>query len=71
MTFNKRFVKRVLMCLLGVLICSFSVGMFNLAAFGVDPFQCFAQGSHSVFSQYMNLLCNYQFNNACNYFHLG
>jgi len=54
MTFNKRFVKRVLMCLLGVLICSFSVGMFNLAAFGVDPFQCFAQGSHSVFSQYMS-----------------
>lgn len=54
MTYNKRFVKRVLMCLLGVLICSFSVGMFNLAAFGVDPFQCFAQGSHSIFSQYLS-----------------
>ncbi len=53
MTISKRFVKRILMCLLGVLICSFSVGMFNLAAFGVDPFQCFAQGSHTVFSQYL------------------
>lgn len=34
------------MTLTGVLTCSFSVGMFNLAAFGVDPFQCLAQGSH-------------------------
>lgn len=38
--------KRLLMSLFGVLVCAFSVGMFNLAAFGVDPFQCFAQGLH-------------------------
>jgi uncharacterized membrane protein YczE len=28
------------------------VGIFNLAAFGVDPFQCFAQGSYLVLSDY-------------------
>ncbi|HAP54430.1 MAG TPA: hypothetical protein DCQ16_00310 [Spirochaetaceae bacterium] len=43
-------IKRLAMTLAGVSICSFSVGMFNLAAFGVDPFQCFAQGSHLPFS---------------------
>ena len=43
---NPYFLKRLLMTLTGVLVCSFSVGMFKLAAFGVDPFQCFAQGSH-------------------------
>lgn len=41
------------MTLFGVIVCAFSVGMFNLAAFGVDPFQCFAQGFHRVFSDYM------------------
>lgn len=40
--------KRLSMTLAGVLLCSFSVGLFNLAAFGVDPFQCFAQGSHAA-----------------------
>ena len=44
------FLKRLLMTLTGVLVCSFSVGMFKLAAFGVDPFQCFAQGSHLLVS---------------------
>jgi uncharacterized membrane protein YczE len=39
-------IKRLAMTLTGVLLCSFSVGMFNLAALGVDPFQCLAQGSH-------------------------
>lgn len=40
--------KRIAMTITGVLVCSFSVGMFNLAAFGVDPFQCFAQGAHGL-----------------------
>jgi len=49
----QNFIKRLAMTLVGVLICSFSVGMFNLAAFGVDPFQCFAQGSHLLFVKYL------------------
>lgn len=44
-----KLVKRIIMTLSGVLISSFSVGVFNLAAFGVDPFQCFAQGSFKIF----------------------
>lgn len=36
--------KRVIMSVLGVLICGFSVGIFKLAAFGVDPFQAFMSG---------------------------
>lgn len=38
---------------IGVIVCSVSVGIFNIAAFGVDPFQCFAQGSHLLFSEYL------------------
>jgi uncharacterized protein len=37
----------------GVIVCALSVGMFNISAFGVDPFQCFAQGSHFIFSSYL------------------
>jgi len=48
-----RLVKRFLMTTTGVLVCSFSVGMFNLAAFGVDPFQCLAQGSHLLVNSYL------------------
>ena len=36
--------KRIAMSVLGVLICGFSVGIFKLAAFGVDPFQAFMSG---------------------------
>ncbi len=36
--------KRIAMSVLGVLICAISVGFFKLAAFGVDPFQCFMSG---------------------------
>ena len=36
--------KRILMSLLGVMICAVSVGFFKLAAFGVDPFQAFMSG---------------------------
>ncbi|MBN1892123.1 MAG: hypothetical protein JW780_05020 [Clostridiales bacterium] len=36
--------KRILMTILGVLICGFSVGMFKFSMFGLDPFQVFAHG---------------------------
>ncbi len=32
------------MTICGVLICGFSVGMFNFSDFGMDPFQVFAHG---------------------------
>lgn len=50
---HSRIIKRLAMTLTGVLTCSFSVGMFNLAAFGVDPFQCLAQGSHLLLKSYL------------------
>ncbi len=37
-------VKRVWMSLLGVIICAVSVGVFKIAALGVDPFQSFMAG---------------------------
>lgn len=43
------FVKRTLMCIVGVAICGIAVGFFNAAVFGVDPFQCLAQGLHNQF----------------------
>lgn len=36
--------KRILMCVLGVLVCGISVGLFKRAALGVDPFQSFMGG---------------------------
>lgn len=36
--------KRILMSVLGVLICGISVGFFKRAAFGVDPFQSLMSG---------------------------
>lgn len=51
-TVPDKFFRRLIMTLTGVFICSFSVGIFNLAAFGVDPFQCFAQGSYLFLAQY-------------------
>ncbi|MEE1086742.1 MAG: hypothetical protein U0L05_06210 [Schaedlerella sp.] len=41
---DKYFVKRVLMCVFGVIICGVSVGFFKTAALGVDPFQSFMGG---------------------------
>ena len=32
------------MTTVGVVLCAASVGLFKCSAFGVDPFQCFAQG---------------------------
>ena len=36
--------KRIVMSVLGVVICGLSVGMFKHAAFGVDPFQALMSG---------------------------
>ena len=36
--------KRIIMSLFGVIICAISVGIFKIAALGVDPFQSFMAG---------------------------
>lgn len=36
--------RRILMTIGGVLICGFSVGIFNFSLFGMDPFQVLAHG---------------------------
>lgn len=40
--------KRIAMCVMGVLICGVSVGLFKRAALGVDPFQSFMSGLESM-----------------------
>ncbi len=42
--FTPEYKRRIWMTILGVLICGFSVGMFNYSTFGMDPFQVFAHG---------------------------
>ena len=44
----KAYTKRILMSVLGVVICGLSVGMFKHAAFGVDPFQALMSGLDAV-----------------------
>lgn len=44
MELNKIFYKRVFMSLFGVVICAISVGIFKIAALGVDPFQSLMAG---------------------------
>lgn len=39
---------RILMALLGVAICGFSVGLFQASVFGMDPFQCLVHGIYNV-----------------------
>ena len=47
--FNKdHMVKRILMSILGVLICGVAVGFFKRAMFGVDPFQSLMSGLDSI-----------------------
>ena len=41
-------VKRVGMSLFGVIVCAISVGIFKIAALGVDPFQSFMAGLDAV-----------------------
>lgn len=36
--------RRICMTIVGVLICGFSVGMFNFSTLGLDPFQVFTHG---------------------------
>lgn len=40
--------KRILMSVLGVVVCGFSVGFFKCATFGVDPFQSLMSGLDAV-----------------------
>ena len=40
--------KRIAMSLFGVIICAISVGIFKIAALGVDPFQSFMAGLDAV-----------------------
>lgn len=48
MTMDKKFIKRVGMTVTGVITCAISVGLFKLAALGVDPFQSFMAGLDSL-----------------------
>lgn len=41
--------KRIFMTVIGVLTTGFSVGIFNLSMFGMDPFQVFAHGVWNLF----------------------
>lgn len=41
-------VKRIIMSVLGVVICGVSVGMFKFAALGIDPFQSLMSGLDAV-----------------------
>ncbi|WP_026525152.1 YczE/YyaS/YitT family protein [Butyrivibrio sp. MB2005] len=41
---DKNLAKRTCMTLFGVIICAISVGIFKIAALGVDPFQSFMAG---------------------------
>jgi len=45
---SENFKRRLLMCVLGVVICGISVGFFKRAAFGLDPFQSFMAGLHTA-----------------------
>lgn len=42
--------RRIMMSLCGVIICAVSVGVFKLAALGVDPFQSFMAGLDAMIS---------------------
>lgn len=44
-----KFSLRIIMTISGVILCAIAVGFFKCSMFGVDPFQCFAQGSWGRF----------------------
>ena len=46
---ENKFILRVVMTIAGVILCAIAVGFFKCSLFGVDPFQCFAQGSWGRF----------------------
>lgn len=41
---KKEMTRRIVMCVVGVLLAGFAVSMFDFSAFGMDPFQVFAHG---------------------------
>lgn len=45
----EKFYPRLVMTSAGVVLCAVAVGFFKCSLFGVDPFQCFAQGSWQRF----------------------
>ena len=45
---KQQLVKRIIMSVMGVVICGISVGMFKFAALGVDPFQSLMSGLDAV-----------------------
>lgn len=47
--FPNQFRPRLVMTITGVILCAVAVGFFKCSLFGVDPFQCFAQGSWQRF----------------------
>lgn len=47
---------RLIMTIVGVLLCSFAVGFFQNSGFGVDPFQCLSMG---VFGKFFSKLTEY------------
>lgn len=40
--------KKILMSMAGVVLCGIEAGVYKYAAFGVDPFQCFANGANAA-----------------------
>ena len=50
MTFTKdtKLVRRIVLATLGMLLTGLSIGFFKEAGFGVDPYQCFANGLANV-----------------------
>ena len=45
---KKNLTRRIAMSLCGVIICAISVGIFKIAALGVDPFQSFMAGLDAI-----------------------
>ncbi len=46
---TEKFRMRLVMTIFGVVLCAIAVSFFKCSCFGVDPFQCFAQGSWGRF----------------------
>ncbi len=68
MKLPENFKKRVGMTTIGVTLCAIAVGFFKSSLFGVDPFQCFAQGVWGHFFQtnvsygiFYTILCGIMF----------
>lgn len=49
-----KFRPRLIMTSAGVILCAIAVGFFKCSLFGVDPFQCFAQGSWMRFMSHVS-----------------